>query len=79
MRQRLLREFSIEVGAGLGPLAGRIWRVGLMGASSSRALLVLLLGALETILHQAGHRTAPGGAAAAAMHALDVDDVVPSL
>ena len=71
VRQRLLKEFSIEIGAGLGPLAGKIWRVGLMGASSDRALMVLLLGALESILRSAGHTGGPGGAAAAAMHALD--------
>jgi hypothetical protein len=35
VRIRLLGEFNIEIGAGLGPLAGKIWRVGLMGASSA--------------------------------------------
>ena len=48
VRKHLLDEFSIEIGAGLGPLAGKIWRVGLMGASSSPRLIVLLLGALES-------------------------------
>ena len=76
VRQRLLTEFSIEIGAGLGPLAGKIWRVGLMGASSNRAPIALLLGALEHILGDMGHKASPG-AATAAMHALD--DVVPSL
>ena len=38
VRKTLLNEFSIEIGAGLGPLAGKIWRVGLMGASSSSFL-----------------------------------------
>ena len=37
VRRTLLTTFNLEVGAGLGPLAGKIWRVGLMGASSSRA------------------------------------------
>jgi alanine-glyoxylate transaminase/serine-glyoxylate transaminase/serine-pyruvate transaminase len=69
VRQRLLREFNIEIGAGLGPLAGKIWRVGLMGASSTPALLVLFLGALEHILHSMGHKS-NGGAAAAAMAAV---------
>jgi alanine-glyoxylate transaminase/serine-glyoxylate transaminase/serine-pyruvate transaminase len=76
VRQRLLKEFSIEIGAGLGPLAGKIWRIGLMGASSNRAPITLLLGALEHILGDLGHK-ASSGAAAAAMHTLD--DVVPSL
>lgn len=52
VRRHLLDTFSIEIGAGLGPLAGRIWRVGLMGASSSSRLVVLLLGALEGALAQ---------------------------
>lgn len=50
VRKRLLDEYSIEIGAGLGPLAGKIWRVGLMGASSSPRLVVLLLGALQSTL-----------------------------
>jgi alanine-glyoxylate transaminase/serine-glyoxylate transaminase/serine-pyruvate transaminase len=50
VRSHLLAEFNIEIGAGLGPLAGKIWRVGLMGASSSPRLIVLLRGALESAL-----------------------------
>ena len=50
VRKRLLEESTIEIGSGLGPLAGRIWRVGLMGAGSSPRLIVLLLGALERAL-----------------------------
>ena len=47
MRKQLLDEFNIEIGAGLGPLAGKIWRVGLMGASSSARLVALLLASFE--------------------------------
>jgi alanine-glyoxylate transaminase/serine-glyoxylate transaminase/serine-pyruvate transaminase len=50
VRKHLLEEFGIEIGAGLGPLAGKIWRVGLMGASSSPRLITLLLGALDSAL-----------------------------
>jgi alanine-glyoxylate transaminase / serine-glyoxylate transaminase / serine-pyruvate transaminase len=50
VRMHLLEAFNIEIGAGLGPLAGKIWRVGLMGASSSPRLIVLLRGALESAL-----------------------------
>jgi alanine-glyoxylate transaminase/serine-glyoxylate transaminase/serine-pyruvate transaminase len=50
VRKHLLEEYHIEIGAGLGPLAGKIWRVGLMGASSSPRLILLLAGALETAL-----------------------------
>jgi alanine-glyoxylate transaminase/serine-glyoxylate transaminase/serine-pyruvate transaminase len=56
VRRHLLDAFNIEIGAGLGPLAGKIWRVGLMGASSSPRLIVLLRGALETALAKQGQR-----------------------
>jgi alanine-glyoxylate transaminase/serine-glyoxylate transaminase/serine-pyruvate transaminase len=56
VRKQLLDDFNIEIGAGLGPLAGRIWRIGLMGASSAPRLIVLLRGALETALARHGHR-----------------------
>ena len=55
VRKHLLDEFNIEIGAGLGPLAGKIWRIGLMGASSSPRLVVLLRGALESALAKQGH------------------------
>ena len=55
VRNHLLDEFNMEIGAGLGPLAGKIWRVGLMGASSSPRLVVLLRGALERALAKQGH------------------------
>jgi alanine-glyoxylate transaminase / serine-glyoxylate transaminase / serine-pyruvate transaminase len=53
VRRRLLDEYDIEVGGGLGPLAGRIWRIGLMGESSSLNHINALTGALRTILPQA--------------------------
>jgi alanine-glyoxylate transaminase/serine-glyoxylate transaminase/serine-pyruvate transaminase len=56
VRKQLLTDYSIEIGAGLGPLAGRIWRVGLMGTSSAPRLIVLLLGAIEKALAAQGHR-----------------------
>jgi alanine-glyoxylate transaminase/serine-glyoxylate transaminase/serine-pyruvate transaminase len=52
VRQQMLRQFNIEVGAGLGPLAGKIWRVGLMGASSTPGIILLFLGALESVLRE---------------------------
>jgi alanine-glyoxylate transaminase/serine-glyoxylate transaminase/serine-pyruvate transaminase len=54
VRKQLLEEFSIEIGSGLGPLAGKIWRVGLMGSSSAPRLVTLLLGALQTVLAKRG-------------------------
>jgi alanine-glyoxylate transaminase / serine-glyoxylate transaminase / serine-pyruvate transaminase len=53
-RKHLLDEFNIEIGAGLGALAGRIWRVGLMGTSSSPTLILLLMGALDSALAAQG-------------------------
>ncbi len=50
VRKLLLDQFSIEIGGGLGPLAGKIWRVGLMGNSSSSRLVILLVGALQSAL-----------------------------
>ena len=50
VRQRLLKDFSIEIGAGLGPLKGKVWRIGLMGATSTRANVQTVLGALKTCL-----------------------------
>jgi alanine-glyoxylate transaminase/serine-glyoxylate transaminase/serine-pyruvate transaminase len=50
VRRFLLAEFNIEIGGGLGPLSGKIWRVGLMGESSAPALVVLLTAALRKAL-----------------------------
>ena len=53
VRRRFLDEFSIEVGAGLGPLAGRIWRVGLMGSGSTADNVDRLLDAYRSVLRPA--------------------------
>jgi aspartate aminotransferase-like enzyme len=50
VRCRLLEDFNIEIAGGFGPLKGQVWRIGLMGYSSRRENIVLLLAALETIL-----------------------------
>jgi alanine-glyoxylate transaminase / serine-glyoxylate transaminase / serine-pyruvate transaminase len=70
IRRALLEDFNIEVGAGLGPLAGRIWRVGLMGTGSSIQLILLLLSALERGLRAQGYPVTPGAGTAAAGDAL---------
>ena len=54
VRSHLLEAYSLEVGAGLGPLAGKLWRVGLMGTSSSPRLILLLAGALRDALTRQG-------------------------
>jgi len=58
VRQRLLAEHGIEVGAGLGPMKGRIWRLGLMGATSTRENVHTLIKAFSAILTEAGYRHA---------------------
>jgi alanine-glyoxylate transaminase/serine-glyoxylate transaminase/serine-pyruvate transaminase len=50
VRKRLRSEFKIEIGAGLGPLAGKIWRIGLMGHSSMEESVQRLLAALKKLL-----------------------------
>lgn len=66
VRRRLLDEFSIEIGGGLGPLKGQIWRIGLMGYSSSKQNVLLFLGALETVLREEGYQLTAGAGVAAA-------------
>ena len=50
LRQRLLEEYHLEIGAGLGALAGKIIRIGLMGHSASMKNVMYCLGALESVL-----------------------------
>lgn len=49
VRKRLLNEYNIEISGGFGPLKGKIWRIGLMGYSSRRENVTLLLAALRAI------------------------------
>jgi alanine-glyoxylate transaminase/serine-glyoxylate transaminase/serine-pyruvate transaminase len=66
VRRRLLEEFGIEIGAGLGPFKGKAWRIGLMGHSSTQRNVTLILAALETILGSEGAPITKGRALAAA-------------
>lgn len=50
LRRRLLDEYNIEVAGGFGPLAGQIWRIGLMGYSSRKENVTLLLAALKELI-----------------------------
>jgi alanine-glyoxylate transaminase/serine-glyoxylate transaminase/serine-pyruvate transaminase len=70
VRKTLLTSFNTEVGAGLGPLAGKIWRIGLMGASSSPQTVLQFLAALESALSINGYQAPPGAGVAAAQAAL---------
>jgi len=70
VRQALLNDFGMEIGGGLGDLAGKVWRVGLMGHASRRRNVVLFLSVLETILKAQGAGITTGKAldAAAAVY-----------
>jgi alanine-glyoxylate transaminase/serine-glyoxylate transaminase/serine-pyruvate transaminase len=54
VRQRLLAEYNLEIGAGLGGLAGKVWRIGLMGQSSNLKNILFCLEALEAVLGATG-------------------------
>ena len=70
VRKTLLRTFNLEVGAGLGALAGKIWRVGLMGASSTPQTVLQFMAALEGALTANGYQPPPGAGVAAAAKSL---------
>ena len=70
VRQRLLREHSIEIGKGFGPFDGSVWRIGLMGESSKAEYLLALLSSLEGILPDEGYEVAQGAAVSAASRRL---------
>jgi alanine-glyoxylate transaminase/serine-glyoxylate transaminase/serine-pyruvate transaminase len=69
VRKALLSEFGIEIGGGLGPLAGKVWRVGLMGESARLENVLALLSALELVLSRQHRVERLGSAAAAALQA----------
>jgi len=69
VRSELLRVFDVEIGAGLGVFRGKVWRIGLMGESSKRVNVMLLLNALETVPESMGMEVATGEAKAGASRA----------
>ena len=52
VRKQLLSQFNLEIGAGLGALAGKVWRIGLMGYASRAENVMLCVTALEAVLSQ---------------------------
>src|SRR4051812_29126753 len=66
VRKTLLNEFGLEIGAGLGPLAGKIWRFGLMGYSCRPDNVMLCLSAFGSVLDDMGYPVHVGDAEAAA-------------
>ncbi|WP_372799640.1 alanine--glyoxylate aminotransferase family protein, partial [Litorivivens sp.] len=70
VRGKLLKDFNLEIGAGLGALAGKVWRIGLMGHSANAENVSLCLDALEAVLIEEGANINAGAARNAAASAL---------
>ena len=70
VRRRMLNDYNIEIGAGLGALAGKVWRIGLMGQSSSPRHVTLVLAALQGILTSMNAPIKSGDATQAAQKVL---------
>jgi alanine-glyoxylate transaminase/serine-glyoxylate transaminase/serine-pyruvate transaminase len=66
VRNRLLNEFGIEVGGGLGDFKGKVWRIGIMGYNSRPAVILQFLEALERCLLKEGMKLPVGAGVAAA-------------
>lgn len=66
VRSRLLAEYNLEIGAGLGAFAGKAWRIGLMGSACTEANVRFCLESLETVLIDLGVNVPKGSAVAAA-------------
>lgn len=69
VRTLLLDRYGLEIGAGLGALAGKVWRIGLMGSSCTRRHVMLCIDALENTLIELGADIQGGVAAQAATSA----------
>lgn len=66
IRTTLLNDYNLEIGSGLGPLAGKVWRFGLMGYSAQSVNVMHCLTSLEAVLISQGLPITPGAAVAAA-------------
>ena len=70
VRRYLLGQYDIEVSGGLGALAGKAWRIGLMGQNSTASNVLTFLGAFEDALSQQGYESQAGAGVAAAQRNL---------
>ena len=70
VRARLLNEYNLEIGAGLGPLGGKIWRIGLMGFTSNTRNVMLCIAALGSVLRDMGYEASLDDALDAAYNVL---------
>jgi alanine-glyoxylate transaminase/serine-glyoxylate transaminase/serine-pyruvate transaminase len=71
VRSRLLNDFDLEIGAGLGALAGKVWRIGLMGYASNIKNILFCLSALDTVLSEMNAPINQGVAVKAAQEAIN--------
>jgi alanine-glyoxylate transaminase/serine-glyoxylate transaminase/serine-pyruvate transaminase len=69
VRARLLEDFNIEIGAGLGPFKGRVWRIGLMGFGSTKETVLLVLESLRSAIAAEGQACRSGVEAAERVYA----------
>jgi len=67
VRKQLLADYDLEIGAGLGDLSGKVWRIGLMGFACNKKNVLFCLGALDAVLGGMTDNTNKGVAVAAAM------------
>ena len=68
VRNQLLTDYNLEIGAGLGDLAGKVWRIGLMGFACNKKNVLFCLGALDAVLGNMTDNINSGVAVAAAMN-----------
>ena len=66
VRSRLLKEYNLEIGAGLGDFAGKVWRVGLMGHACNQTNVLFCLQSLDAVLTDMGAGINSGAAVKAA-------------
>ena len=66
IRKRLIQDYNIEIGGGLGIFAGKAWRIGLMGDAANEQNVLLVLNAIEKLLIEFGHSVDAGTAVSAA-------------
>jgi alanine-glyoxylate transaminase/serine-glyoxylate transaminase/serine-pyruvate transaminase len=71
VRGELLRDYGLEIGAGLGAMAGKVWRIGLMGQSATARNVRYCLGALDNVLSRHGVLFERGAAVTEAEVALE--------
>ena len=67
VRKQLLERYNLEIGGGLGSMAGKIWRIGLMGYASNQQNVLTCLGALDAVLSSMNAKIDSGKAVDAAM------------